>query len=1008
MKINETRGGPESIGILALQHAGYSHRFDLDMRASVWAARVTDYLNREGAEEYGHWEIDGQTVGDLIGSFHWPRENGGYGGDVGGRPTGAWSWIFGAVHGDTGRSAGATPTGGTDSEPETTGPEQIAATTPPPGTYLGNGKWSPGTTVSLIRANSPIYGPGGRPIPVGAPGWSPTGQIDWGALINQTALAQGKIVQVAGAPNAVPVGFLGGGQGIQVGIGGQAWNPQWQGLGVQGIPFGIGPALQPQWQGLFGGAPKLKGGLFGIGGGLLQPQWQGLVAGAKWKKVNGQWVNVGGDLPSAPGGLFGIGLPNALPTWVFPDERQRPKKPTEKKAQQTAAWMSKMGDLDRGRVGPQPTDQVWPLRNETWEKDARFLGVQMQVPEGWPTFPRGHMGIVVAGTEEDRQTLQWHPTDPRLIAPHLFGDPTSGTVVAEPNKEGILDGSRQAHLQSFLRVVPTPRSGGKTGEDMISWVIGDAPRGFVAGGLVTGPGGHAHVGQEGGGFIDVGAGECPHVLGSDGDGTKVRSAHISTRALFRDPYAKEGRDASLEFSDEPYPDTYTGYIPVEVYLSYDPATPHDWLDGEQKGKWRWWTLLNDGETPEGRFPETPVPTPEEDPPPTITPPNDDPSLVGRQQVVMGAAAPDLYRSNLFSIKARSTPALLAQPTAIVRGQPDGRYNRIVGAGTLEAYRRFAPLTARLEAFGAQVIDDTLPRPWNYTVAPRRGRSYTGTAPGGFILLPPEYSLDDVLSDFDLDQTPSATLLLAGPGAALAAGTPYMPTGGVDTGATIAASGKDLRIQRYEDGAVSGDPLAVIDLLELVYVDGSDPGTSDLNDLASSTVQRQIGIRADAPDDHLAVNVGDAIRRIGFGACAGFAAIYATGGGSAQSVTAGAPVTCNQWTSDCPVERRATADSASNRIVLPNEAGLWEIQFSGHLDVGTASRTVTAKLQADGTDILMGIGEQTFETANSQKTVTFFGWLEADGGEEITLLLDVDSGTVNVELHHGALRAIQIG
>ena len=86
----------EGLGTMMLQHSGYAKRYPLDMRASLWAVRVTDRQDRDG--QYGHWEYDEGSVGDVIGACHWPSSGGlGATGVTGGRDTGAWSWVWPVV-----------------------------------------------------------------------------------------------------------------------------------------------------------------------------------------------------------------------------------------------------------------------------------------------------------------------------------------------------------------------------------------------------------------------------------------------------------------------------------------------------------------------------------------------------------------------------------------------------------------------------------------------------------------------------------------------------------------------------------------------------------------------------------------------------------------------------------------------------------------------------------------------------------------------------------------------
>ena len=71
-------------------------------------------------------------------------------------------------------------------------------------------------------------------------------------------------------------------------------------------------------------------------------------------------------------------------------------------------------------------------------------------------LPNGTLGIILSSTNESQQEDLFFPTDPRLIAVNVNGDPECGSLVFDLNGANELDNQRGAYLQSAFRVIKRP------------------------------------------------------------------------------------------------------------------------------------------------------------------------------------------------------------------------------------------------------------------------------------------------------------------------------------------------------------------------------------------------------------------------------------------------------------------------------------------------------------------------------------------------------------------------
>jgi hypothetical protein len=367
-----------------------------------------------------------------------------------------------------------------------------------------------------------------------------------------------------------------------------------------------------------------------------------------------------------------------------------------------------------------------------------------------------------------------------------------------------------------------------------------------------------------GGPFDVGGVEDPHQIGQDGDGRPINQGHISTGALFRDRNLPAW-DGPLLFEDEYKDGEDQGEI-VRVHLG--------WNDGEEA--WAWWSstsISSSGGDDDGDPPPPPPPpgpptgptTPRDpgppDPDPGPTTPGSDPGNPGGPKTPPpgtprtgggggpttggggggGQETPEIRWPGInwdpvrgdYSPYARRTislrrhyrawaehtfPVLTFQPGGPMRqGHQDFRNLLRPGRGAINERDHRVPVTARLEAFGAQggkvggpyLVDETggthAPGPWAYTQRPGRSRYLGGTGDGGIVFLPPEVDLaysDEAFAP--ADAALSTTYVGVGPGARFFAGTPELAQGGVYSGFSWRESGAELVFASHDTAGAATD------------------------------------------------------------------------------------------------------------------------------------------------------------------------------------------------------------
>lgn len=479
-----------------------------------------------------------------------------------------------------------------------------------------------------------------------------------------------------------------------------------------------------------------------------------------------------------------------------------------------------------------------PVYDSEWTPDDRFEAKSPTLPRAdgkdvFPKMPKGTFGIMLAGTDEYEQHDLFFPIEPRLVAVNHAGDPAMGSLVCDLNEDFGIDPDRQARLQSMMRVLkkplgrpngigwnlgnsgcedvqggyvvdlykgvspssPTPGTDGDRpavasggGLDVDAPLGGLVPSGAsggpvpaagdVSGGADATPPASRVVGlvsvNEGGPF-EVGSGKCKHRKGEDEDGHPYVSCHWSTKALY---YRNDVEDGPLRF-ETTYHDgrDYSHYVKVHL----------GWAGGD----WAWWTsspwYIPPVNLPQPRLRPTGGTTT------TGTPTRPGvPTRAVADPVIRGFDwANSLGQAVVACAMQVATSAMLAMPQNFDPGQPALIRKPEMTESDVAKHSQ-TPVTGNMQSFGAQ--GGSVPSgyssvnygaegdPWVYTQRPELSKFPGGTAPGGWVLLPPEVGMEDEPAGFaPAGVTKSTTYFVAGPGVYFAAATPELANGGVYTG-----------------------------------------------------------------------------------------------------------------------------------------------------------------------------------------------------------------------------------
>lgn len=304
---------------------------------------------------------------------------------------------------------------------------------------------------------------------------------------------------------------------------------------------------------------------------------------------------------------------------------------------------------------------------------------------------------------------------------------------------------------------------------------------------------HGLASQHQSGPFVTGHFEDVHRHALDADGNPINSLHLSTNSLF---YRSRTEDAPLHFEGRfTYPlstppnNFRTGVYTLPVHLELSDH-PHSWCGGSALGLWKWRAqavhyLIHDTEGPPG-LPRPPTDDPNRPPVPTpgIGDSGGVPFEPNDPTPVRPRAPSDRDFPVVGTTLESAAPAFLARPQFFgekLEGQLWFDYRNAAKMDQQDIWLidHFTPVTARLEAFGAQREDA-----WSYNEKPGSSKYVGGTASGGFMLFPPEISLADadggLAAPEDITISTSYLSVLA-EHAQFAAGTPDTSIGGIING-----------------------------------------------------------------------------------------------------------------------------------------------------------------------------------------------------------------------------------
>lgn len=96
---------------------------------------------------------------------------------------------------------------------------------------------------------------------------------------------------------------------------------------------------------------------------------------------------------------------------------------------------------------------VLPIDDRSYREDPAFARRSLDLPKGWPGFPKGTIGLVTSGTRARSQEGVYLHCDPRLVAVNHGNDPELGSIVCDEDDDGGYDPLRSGRLQGVWRVV---------------------------------------------------------------------------------------------------------------------------------------------------------------------------------------------------------------------------------------------------------------------------------------------------------------------------------------------------------------------------------------------------------------------------------------------------------------------------------------------------------------------------------------------------------------------------
>lgn len=344
-------------------------------------------------------------------------------------------------------------------------------------------------------------------------------------------------------------------------------------------------------------------------------------------------------------------------------------------------------------------------------------------------------------------------------------------------------------------------------------------------------------------------------------------------------------------------------------------------------------------------------------------------------------AADKPEDDLHTFQSIGSPAILGRPPSLNPAHPNLRSAPGVADHQFTNAEATTPVSIRIEAFAKQIVGGE----WSYAQRPGLARYLGGTAPGGFVVLPPELSIDDYARDFSVPNlTPSTTYFAAVPGVYFGAGFPVPSTGGMKTGyrwgttaagalsfeqldssgaaTTVLKLNESKALSFREAGGTLVAPVVALSHVNSTTTVGNTAAETDLVSFSipGGTLGTDRTLRLRVQGDFKQNNSRTFVLRIKYGATT----VYASG-----SVT--------------------IANSANTRamelVVEFGGLGSTAVQHGwGRFDIGSATNPTTGTSDLDGS-----VSHSNFETINSSEdsttTLTLkvtIQWSAADAATQI--------------------------
>lgn len=442
---------------------------------------------------------------------------------------------------------------------------------------------------------------------------------------------------------------------------------------------------------------------------------------------------------------------------------------------------------------------VLPVFDESWNPDQRFAGFNAVVfqPIGAEDeiqmYPLDTVGISLTANNDQKQANLFFPAYMRLMAVNWGGDHRTGTLVYDQKGSSSIDFQRAARLQSAFRVCKKPLGQANTlafqlnetgcndgsfggyfcdfpdGGDIA--VEGDTNRAFARGSYVFG------------GLLHAGHADDKHKQGVNADGNPINPLHGWIRAPFYDTQSRDGPlklDYFFDGQDE-------GYEHI-VHFNWNPEFE----------VWDWFVRVPQNVatgSPLAEIQRRPI--------------KNTPTDISKDRHLSYV---QFWNDTAFS-------SVLAKPTPTRSGR--FRLNNRFPAAKKRFEKRemeqlaIAPICGQFVAFGSEggprlgvygnAQTGASRDSWNYTQKPKDSKYVSGTANGGWVILPPEVNPNDHSNGYAPNGVTCSTVYcIAGPNVSWGVGIPEISDGSIQDGFSwgMDTSNGDMVIQRHANGAIA--------------------------------------------------------------------------------------------------------------------------------------------------------------------------------------------------------------